>query len=111
MTEASVRIDKWLWFARMAKTRSLAARLCAAGGVTVGGAVVTKPHHPVRVGEAVTVVQGRLQRSLVVTALGARRGPPAEARLLYEEPVPPVRLSRSDPGWSPLLDEYEEGLT
>ncbi|HUK58580.1 MAG TPA: RNA-binding S4 domain-containing protein [Stellaceae bacterium] len=102
---ASVRIDKWLWFARMAKTRSLAARLCAAGCVTVGGAVVTKPHHPVRVGEAVTVVQGRQRRSLVVQQLGARRGPPPEARLLYEEPTPPTRVATSDPAWTPLLDE------
>jgi len=111
MTEASVRIDKWLWFARMAKTRSLAARLCATGAVTVGGAAVTKPHHPVRVGEAVTVVQGRVRRSLVVARLGARRGPPSEARLLYEEPAPPAQLLRGDPDWTPLLSEYEEGLT
>ncbi len=101
----SVRIDKWLWFARLAKTRSLAARLCEARLVTVGGAVVTKPHHPVRVGEAVTVVQGRARRSLVVAQLGARRGPPVEARLLYDEPAPPTPLARSEPNWTPLLDE------
>ncbi len=101
----SVRIDKWLWFARMAKTRSLAARLCAAGFVTVGGAIVTKPHHPVRVGEAVTVVQGRQRRSLVIQNLGVRRGPPPEARLLYDEPAPPTRIAPRDSAWTPLLDE------
>jgi ribosome-associated heat shock protein Hsp15 len=102
---ASVRIDKWLWFARMAKTRSLAARLCEAGFVTVAGAVARKPHHPVRIGEAVTVMQGRQRRTLVVQQLGARRGPPLEARLLYGEPAPPERIAPSDPHWTPLLDE------
>jgi ribosome-associated heat shock protein Hsp15 len=101
----SVRIDKWLWFARMAKTRSLAARLCSGGFVTVGGEAVTKPHHPVRIGEAVTIVQGRVRRHVVVQQLGARRGPPAEARLLYDEPAPPSRVALADVNWSPLLDE------
>jgi ribosome-associated heat shock protein Hsp15 len=103
--EASVRIDKWLWFARMAKTRSLAARLCAAGLVSVGGSPVLKPHHPVRVGDPVTVAQGRVRRRLVVQALGVRRGPAAEARLLYLEPEPPLPLERTDPAWTPLLDD------
>ena len=105
MSDGSIRIDKWLWFARMARTRSLAARLCEAGFVTVGGAAATKPHHPVRIGEAVTVVHGNVRRSLVVQQLGLRRGPPAEARLLYDEPAPPTRLPRADPDWTPLLDE------
>jgi ribosome-associated heat shock protein Hsp15 len=106
--EASIRIDKWLWFARMAKTRSLAARLCAAGLVTVGGVTVLKPHHPVRVGDPVTVAQGRARRRLVVMALGQRRGPAAEARLLYDEPDQPLPLGRIDPAWTPLLDEEED---
>jgi ribosome-associated heat shock protein Hsp15 len=101
----SLRVDKWLWFARMAKTRSLAARLCAAGLVTVGGAVVTKPNRAVRVGENVTVVQGRMRRSIVVVSLGERRGPPAEARLLYQETEPPVPAQNSEMQWTPLLDE------
>jgi ribosome-associated heat shock protein Hsp15 len=101
----SLRIDKWLWFARMAKTRSLAARLCAAGLVTVEGAVVTKPNRAVRVGESVTVVQGRMRRGFVVAALGERRGPPAEARLLYAEVEPPTPAQNSDMQWTPLLDE------
>ena len=103
--EGTVRIDKWLWFARLARTRSLAARLCAAGLVSVGGAPVLKPHHPVRIGDHVAVARGRVRRRLVVQALGARRGPAAEARLLYHEPEPPLPLERIDPAWTPLLDE------
>ena len=102
-----IRIDKWLWFARMAKTRSLAARLCEAGLVGLAGTAVVKPHHLVRIGDRITVAQGRARRHVVVLALGSRRGPAAEARLLYDEPEPPVPIARVDPAWTPLLDEEE----
>ncbi len=103
---SGARLDKWLWFARFARTRSLAARLCAEGAVTVAGAVVLKPAHAVRVGDIVGVRQGRLQRQVTVRALGTRRGPPAEARLLYDEPGPPVSLAAAErPAWVPLIEE------
>jgi ribosome-associated heat shock protein Hsp15 len=105
-TRASLRLDKFLWFARLTRTRSAAARLCLAGAVTVGGAIVAKPHHPVRVGDAVTLIHGRARRRLIVTALGERRGPAVEARRLYDEPEPPIPLPANDlEAWSPLLDE------
>ena len=100
-----LRLDKWLWFARFARTRSLAAKLCAAGQVRVSGTAAMKPHHLVRVGDRITVTQGRWERRVVVLALGARRGPPAEARLLYDEPEPPVALARDSAVWTPLFDE------
>lgn len=101
-----LRLDKWLWFARFARTRSLAAKLCAGGLVTVAGAAVRKPGHAVRIGDAVTVRQGRMLRRVTVLALGERRGPPAEARLLYAEPEPPQPLGDADRAlWVPLLDE------
>ena len=102
---ASIRIDKWLWFARLAKTRSLAARLCEGGRVTIGGAPILKPHHPVRIGDSVSVAQGQARRRLMVRDLGVRRGPAEEARRLYDEPAPPVPLAAADPAWTPLLDE------
>lgn len=102
----SLRLDKWLWFARFAKTRSLAAKLCGGGAVTVGGATVVKPGHLVRVGDVVTVEQGRMLRRVTVLALGDRRGPPAEARLLYAEPEPPrTRRDVDRAMWLPLLEE------
>jgi len=109
----SVRLDKWLWFARLARTRSLAAKLCSGGLVSVRGAAVVKPGHPVRLGDVVTVEQGRTVRSITVRALGDRRGPPAEARLLYAETEPPrARRDVDRAAWLPLLDESvnEAGL-
>jgi ribosome-associated heat shock protein Hsp15 len=102
----SLRLDKWLWFARLAKTRSLAAKLCSGGRVSVGGAVVVKPGHLVRRGDVVTVEQGRIVRCVTVLALGDRRGPAAEARLLYAEPEPPrARRDLDRAAWLPLLEE------
>jgi ribosome-associated heat shock protein Hsp15 len=102
----SLRLDKWLWFARLAKTRSLAAKLCSNGLVTIGGAAVAKPGHLVRLGDVVTVEHGRAVRRVTVLALGNRRGPPAEARLLYAEPEPPrARRDIDRAAWLPLLDD------
>jgi len=100
----ALRIDKWLWFARLVRSRSLAARLCLAGQVTVAGNAA-KPHHAVRVGDAVTIELARATRRVRVVALGARRGPAPEARRLYEEPAPPVPRPREL--WRTLLDEEE----
>jgi ribosome-associated heat shock protein Hsp15 len=97
------RIDLWLWYARFAKTRSLAARLCGAGAITVNGTPVDKAGL-VHVGDMVTVPQGRVRRIVEVRALGQRRGPPAEARELYAEARPPEPLAGA-PEWERLLQE------
>jgi ribosome-associated heat shock protein Hsp15 len=100
-----VRLDKWLCFARLARTRSLAARLCAEGAVTVSGATVVKPGHLVRIGDPLTVRQGRYLRRVTILGLGVRRGPPTEARLLYEETLAPVALRAAErAAWEPLLE-------
>jgi ribosome-associated heat shock protein Hsp15 len=99
----SRRIDLWLWYARFAKTRSLASRLCEAGLVTLNGAAVGKAA-AVRVGDRVSVPQGRMRRTVAVRGLGERRGPPAEARTLYDETAPPEPLAER-PAWEPLLEE------
>lgn len=104
---AKTRLDQWLWFARFAKSRSLAARLCAAGAVTLNGAAVTKPNRAVRVGDVVILPQGGWQRTVRVLALGVRRGPASEARLLYEEAAAALRLSVVPSDWVPLLDPGE----
>lgn len=100
---AKTRLDQWLWFARLVKSRSLAARLCAAGAVEISGATVTKPNQTVRVGDVVAVVQGGFQRTVRVLAFGVRRGPASEARTLYEE-IAAARLRDPLPDWVPLLD-------
>lgn len=84
-----IRLDKWLWHARFFKSRSLAARLCQAGGVRIGGTPVTKPHHAVRPGDVLTFAQGGHIRVVRIRTIGERRGPAPEARTLYEDLVPP----------------------
>jgi ribosome-associated heat shock protein Hsp15 len=101
----SRRIDQWLWFARLVKSRSLAAKLCAAGVITLNGVAISKPNHTVRVGDELAAVQGAYLRTVRVLALGARRGPASEARLLYEEIAPPIHRSKLAPLWEPLLAE------
>jgi ribosome-associated heat shock protein Hsp15 len=101
------RLDQWLWFARFVKTRSLAARLCTAGVVTVNGAVVRKANHTVRVGDGVVVPQGPFRRTVRVLALGARRGPATEARELYEETAAAVYPPEFASNWTPLLADDE----
>ncbi|MEE8272570.1 MAG: RNA-binding S4 domain-containing protein [Alphaproteobacteria bacterium] len=86
---AAVRLDKWLWYARFFRSRSLASRVCVAGKVRVDGAVVTKAHFSVRLGQVMTFVQGRHVRVVKVLAPGTRRGPAAEAQRLYEDLAPP----------------------
>jgi ribosome-associated heat shock protein Hsp15 len=82
------RLDKWLWFARVVKTRTLAARLIAAGKVRVNRERIDKPSQMVRPGAVVTVLVNGRVRILKVLAAGLRRGPPADALQLYEELTP-----------------------
>ena len=84
MTEGRVRIDKWLWAARFFKTRSLATEAVAGGRVHVEGQRV-KPARDVRLGERVQVTLGESTLTVVVRALADRRGPAAQAALLYDE--------------------------
>ena len=106
----ALRLDKWLWYARLVRTRSLATRLCAAGNVAVGTHHAAKPHHPIRVGDTITVDLPQWQRRLTVRELGQRRGPPAEARLLYDEAAQPLKRNDSAPAWTSLFADDEEAL-
>lgn len=81
----SLRLDKLLWFARIVKTRGQAQALAEEGRLRIGGRIVDRAHAPVRVGDVLSfALRGRV-RVLRILALPARRGPPAEARALYEE--------------------------
>ena len=103
---SSLRLDQWLWYARFAKSRSRAARLCTAGAVTVNGLAVKKAHYAIRVGDIVVVPHGAVARTVLVKALGERRGPSAEAQSLYVDAAMPVRVSRLSPAWTPLLENH-----
>jgi ribosome-associated heat shock protein Hsp15 len=96
------RLDQWLWFARFAKSRSIAARLCAAGAVNVNGVAVGKANHTIKPGDIVVLPQGPWQRTVEVLALGTRRGPASEAQMLYRE-TGSARPANLAPVWEPVL--------
>jgi len=80
-----MRLDKWLWFARFCKSRSLATKLCEAGRVRLNRVVIEKAAAQVRPGDVLTFPQGTQIRVVRVLSLGLRRGPASEARGLYED--------------------------
>ena len=86
---ASLRLDKWLWYARFFKSRSIASEICNAGKVRLGGEPVKKANRQLRTGDVLTFPQGRHIRVVKVLALASRRGPASEAALLYEDLKPP----------------------
>lgn len=79
-----MRLDKWLWAARLYKTRSLAADEVSLGRVLVNG-LAAKPAREVGAGDRLEIRQGPVQRRLEVRGVSAQRGPAAVAQLLYAE--------------------------
>lgn len=100
--KSSRRLDQWLWFARFAKSRSLAARLCVVGAININGTAAAKPNHAVRPGDVITLLQGPWQRTVEVLTLGSRRGPASEAQTLYRQ-IAAVHRGDVAPAWEPLL--------
>lgn len=89
-TDGGQRLDKWLWFVRVVKSRTQAAGLVTEGKVRVNRDRTTKASQSVRPGDVITVtVRGRV-RILRVVAPGTRRGPASEAALLFEDLTPPA---------------------
>jgi len=88
MADDAVRADVWLWRARFCKTRSLAARLIEEGRVRAVRAGqetrLDKAARLVKVGDALVFALGGKLHAVRIEALGVRRGPPLEARALYE---------------------------
>jgi ribosome-associated heat shock protein Hsp15 len=79
------RIDKWLWHARMLRTRSAAAALVAAGHVRINGRRVTAASQLVHAGDVVTLALDRSARLIEVAGFGERRGGAGAARALYRD--------------------------
>ena len=97
-----MRIDKWLWFARFFKSRSLAGRVVEEGVVRLNGRTVAKPSQTVKAGDVLEFPVGPaarpIPRQVRVAALANRRGPADEARTLYADLSPsegelPFRLT------------------
>jgi ribosome-associated heat shock protein Hsp15 len=79
------RIDKWLWHARVVRTRTAAAALAGWGHVRINGRRIDLPSQAVHEGDVVTVALDRAVRVLKVVAFAERRGPADFARCLYED--------------------------
>jgi ribosome-associated heat shock protein Hsp15 len=84
----SLRLDKYLWFVRLAPSRSSAQTLAERGIVRLNGRRIERAHAPVRVGDLITVPQGMAVRVIRVEQLPARRGPASEAQLCYSAILP-----------------------
>ena len=80
-----MRIDRFLFFIRLAKSRTLAQSIVAEGHVRIDGKRAEKPSEEVRQGGIVALPLHGHVRILRVLALPKRRGPASEARLCYEE--------------------------
>lgn len=85
----SHRLDKWLWCARVTKSRTLAQGLIAAGHVRVNRIRARRPSYDLKPGDVLTIAVGGRVRVLKVVSFAPRRGPPAAARALYEDQAPP----------------------
>ena len=79
-----MRVDKWLWTARLFKTRGLAAEAVRGGRVHVNG-VAVKPSREIKVGDELEVTTGHLRRTVIIADAAERRVSAAEAAKLYGE--------------------------
>jgi ribosome-associated heat shock protein Hsp15 len=105
VSPGSLRLDKWLWFARFFKSRTRAADLAAAGKLRLNRVVVRKAHQPVRPGDVLTFPQGTAIRVIRVARLGTRRGPAPEAQGLYEDLAPLAPRVGAAPGAAEVAPE------
>lgn len=110
MTSASAkqRIDKWLFFVRIVKSRSLAAKLAAGGRVRVNRDKIDQASHQVKIGDVITVTLDRRIVIYKVVDLGERRGSAPEAQLLYED-ITPAPVEAADSVHGAVAEKREPG--
>jgi len=94
--QSTQRLDKWLWHARFAKTRSLAQKLITAGGVRVDREKITSASKTVRIGNILTLSLPRGVKVVEIAAIAERRGPYSQACLLYRDLTPEPETHKSD---------------
>ncbi|WP_339633955.1 RNA-binding S4 domain-containing protein [uncultured Sneathiella sp.] len=95
---AGIRVDKWLWYARFFKSRSLAAKLVQSRKLRINSLVTTKASATVKAEDVLTFAQGRNIRVVRIVNIGTRRGPASEAQALYEDLAPlQSKESKTDP--------------
>jgi ribosome-associated heat shock protein Hsp15 len=100
------RIDKWLWHARLVRTRAAAAELAASGLVRINGGRIDAPGRAVKLGDVLTIALDRAVRVLKVAGFAERRGPARATGGLYEDLAPlgrpsPDRVEPQSPARDP----------
>ena len=105
--QSKLRIDKWLWYARVLKTRTLAASCVKSGKVRVNQEKISSPSRGVSPGDVLTITLERQIKVLEIVAPGTRRGPASEAQLLYNDlsPAPARRDPLSRPAKQAVREE------
>jgi ribosome-associated heat shock protein Hsp15 len=106
MSEAAgkLRLDKWLWFARFYKTRTLAASVVAGGAVRINGTPASKRSTMITVGDVLTFAKDDHIRVIRIEACGTRRGPAPEAQALYTDMAPPQPRDKTFTPENPAYD-------
>ena len=111
MSRDTLRLDKWFWYARFIKSRSLATKLCNSGKVRVNGSLIKKAHQSVAPGDVLTFPVGPNIRVIKIIKLGNRRGPAKEAQALYEDLQPIDQIAKkTDATLAPEPAKRERGL-
>ncbi len=104
------RIDRWLWYARFLKSRSLAAALVQTGRLRINGQRISKASRAIRPGDVLTFPLGPHIRVVRVLDSGTRRGPAPEAALLYEDLDPPQQpVAKADREAAPEVRDPGSG--
>ncbi|MFT4999273.1 MAG: ribosome-associated heat shock protein Hsp15 [Paracoccaceae bacterium] len=101
MNEArpTIRLDKWLYFARFFKTRTLSGKVITSGHVRVNSQKILKSSAVVGAGDTLTFAQEQRIRVIEIVDIGSRRGPADEAQALYKDLTPP-----EEPSSKPLVE-------
>ena len=94
--DVSLRLDKWLWYARFFKTRTQATKLIQCGKLRLNGDIITKPHRAASVGSILTFPKAKNIRVIKIVKLGQRRGPASEATSLYEDLSPKINETKKE---------------
>jgi ribosome-associated heat shock protein Hsp15 len=103
------RIDKWLWHARVVRTRQAAAALAASGHVRINAQRIDAASRPVKPGDVVTVALDRAVRVLKVVGFAERRGSADDVRALCEDILPDPRPPEGDSAPAPAVRDRGTG--
>ena len=103
------RLDKWLWFARVVRTRTASAELVSRGKVQINGVKITKPGHVVKLDEVVTVILQEKLRLLRVAGFAERRGNAEAAATLFVDLTPRPTAPTPETSHEPKQGQRDAG--